>query len=95
MSLTHVCPLVSFPGHFTQVVWKGSKEVGVGLATDGKTVFVVGQYQPAGNISNPGYFEKNVLPAGSPVKVDADGTCRNVKRHILLNQKEIRKKSTL
>ncbi|XP_063065990.1 GLI pathogenesis-related 2 [Engraulis encrasicolus] len=59
-------------GHFTQVVWKGSKEVGVGLATDGKTVFVVGQYQPAGNISNPGYFEKNVLPAGSPVKVDAD-----------------------
>ncbi|XP_060743217.1 Golgi-associated plant pathogenesis-related protein 1 [Tachysurus vachellii] len=51
-------------GHFTQVVWKSSKEVGVGLATDGKTVFVVGQYEPAGNISNPGYFKDNVLPAG-------------------------------
>ncbi|XP_051981285.1 uncharacterized protein LOC127642891 isoform X1 [Xyrauchen texanus] len=54
-------------GHFTQVVWKDTKEVGVGLATDGKTTFVVGQYLPAGNISNDGYFERNVLPAGSPV----------------------------
>ncbi|XP_069039377.1 GLI pathogenesis-related 2 isoform X2 [Lepisosteus oculatus] len=54
-------------GHFTQVVWKSSLEVGVGQATDGNTVFVVGQYSPAGNISNPGYFEKNVLPLGTPV----------------------------
>ncbi|XP_026104089.1 uncharacterized protein LOC113075622 isoform X1 [Carassius auratus] len=52
-------------GHFTQVVWKDTKEVGVGLATDGKTTFVVGQYLPGGNISNAGYFERNVLPAGS------------------------------
>uniref|UniRef100_A0A673K4L6 GLI pathogenesis-related 2 n=1 Tax=Sinocyclocheilus rhinocerous TaxID=307959 RepID=A0A673K4L6_9TELE len=52
-------------GHFTQVVWKDTKEVGVGLATDGNTTFVVGQYLPAGNISNAGYFERNVLPAGS------------------------------
>ncbi|KAB5565417.1 hypothetical protein PHYPO_G00241230 [Pangasianodon hypophthalmus] len=51
-------------GHFTQVVWKSTTEVGVGLATDGRTVFVVGQYKPAGNISNPGYFKDNVLPAG-------------------------------
>ncbi|XP_018613722.1 Golgi-associated plant pathogenesis-related protein 1-like isoform X2 [Scleropages formosus] len=50
-------------GHFTQVVWKDTKEVGVGVATDGQTVFVVGQYSPAGNISNDGFFEKNVLPA--------------------------------
>nr|XP_033817962.1 uncharacterized protein LOC117368424 [Geotrypetes seraphini] len=50
-------------GHFTQVVWKDSKEVGVGMATDGKGLFfVVGQYNPAGNITNVGYFEKNVLP---------------------------------
>ncbi|KAJ8386717.1 hypothetical protein AAFF_G00166660 [Aldrovandia affinis] len=52
-------------GHFTQVVWKDSKEVGVGLATDGNTVFVVGQYSPAGNISSGDYFNKNVLPAGT------------------------------
>ncbi|KAL1261625.1 hypothetical protein QQF64_006890 [Cirrhinus molitorella] len=49
-------------GHFTQVVWKSSTELGVGLATNGKTVFVVGQYKPAGNMTNAGYFEKNVLP---------------------------------
>ncbi|XP_077080449.1 uncharacterized protein LOC143732878 [Siphateles boraxobius] len=49
-------------GHFTQVVWKSSTELGVGLATDGKTVFVVGQYKPAGNITNPGYFKENVHP---------------------------------
>lgn len=37
----------------------------MGLATDGNTVFVVGQYKPAGNIANPGFFQDNVLPAGS------------------------------
>lgn len=51
-------------GHFTQVVWKSTTEVGVGLAMVGNAVFVVGQYSPAGNISNEGYFEKNVLPEG-------------------------------
>ncbi|XP_035513733.1 Golgi-associated plant pathogenesis-related protein 1-like isoform X3 [Morone saxatilis] len=55
-------------GHFTQVVWKDSTEVGVGMATDGRRVFVVGQYRPAGNMNMSGYFEKNVLPlAGSEV----------------------------
>ncbi|XP_029366956.1 Golgi-associated plant pathogenesis-related protein 1-like [Echeneis naucrates] len=49
-------------GHFTQVVWKESTELGVGMATDGKRAFVVGQYRPAGNMSMAGYFEKNVLP---------------------------------
>uniref|UniRef100_A0A8D0ASP6 SCP domain-containing protein n=1 Tax=Sander lucioperca TaxID=283035 RepID=A0A8D0ASP6_SANLU len=51
-------------GHFTQVVWKDSKELGVGMATDGHKVFVVGQYRPAGNMNMAGYFEKNVLPKG-------------------------------
>uniref|UniRef100_A0AAZ3NZ36 GLI pathogenesis-related 2 n=1 Tax=Oncorhynchus tshawytscha TaxID=74940 RepID=A0AAZ3NZ36_ONCTS len=55
----------SSTGHFTQVVWKDCSEVGVGLATDGQTIFVVGQYHPAGNMCNAGYFEKNVLPLGS------------------------------
>ncbi|KAM7392110.1 hypothetical protein PAMP_022745 [Pampus punctatissimus] len=51
-------------GHFTQVVWKESTKLGVGMATDGRKVFVVGQYRPAGNMNMPGYFEKNVLPKG-------------------------------
>lgn len=49
-------------GHFTQVVWKESKELGVGFATNGRSVFVVGQYRPAGNFVNVGQFERNVLP---------------------------------
>ncbi|KAM8885227.1 Golgi-associated plant pathogenesis-related protein 1-like isoform 2-T2 [Spinachia spinachia] len=49
-------------GHFTQVVWKDSTELGVGLATNGSMVFVVGQYRPAGNMNMPTYFEKNVCP---------------------------------
>uniref|UniRef100_A0A8B9KCZ1 SCP domain-containing protein n=1 Tax=Astyanax mexicanus TaxID=7994 RepID=A0A8B9KCZ1_ASTMX len=60
----------SLTGHFTQVVWKDTKELGYGVATDGKTVFVVGQYLPPGNFTNPGAFEKNVLP---PNKTPAPG----------------------
>lgn len=48
-------------GHFTQIVWRGSKEIGVGKAQgyDGK-VFVVARYRPPGN--NLRTFEENVLP---------------------------------
>jgi hypothetical protein len=36
-------------GHFTQLVWKGSKKVGFGLASkDGKD-YVVAEYDPPGN----------------------------------------------
>ncbi|XP_067312477.1 Golgi-associated plant pathogenesis-related protein 1 [Pseudorasbora parva] len=49
-------------GHFTQVVWKSSTELGVGLATNGRKVYVVGQYKPAGNMTNVGYYEENVRP---------------------------------
>ncbi|XP_043096863.1 uncharacterized protein glipr2 isoform X2 [Puntigrus tetrazona] len=65
-------------GHFTQVVWKDTREVGVGLATDGHATFVVGQYLPAGNISNAGYFERNVLPAGSKVDFKSTPTADRV-----------------
>ncbi len=49
-------------GHFTQVVWKGSREIGVGKAfgKDGH-VFVVCNYHPAGNVR--GHFRENVFPA--------------------------------
>jgi uncharacterized protein YkwD len=47
-------------GHFTQIVWKSTKEVGVGKAKtpDGK-VFVVARYRPPGNVVNR--FEQNVF----------------------------------
>jgi uncharacterized protein YkwD len=42
-------------GHFTQLVWKSTQKMGVGVAlsADGREVYIV----------NQGYFEKNVLPA--------------------------------
>ena len=47
-------------GHFTQVVWKSSHELGIGIAqaADG-TWYVVGNYRPPGNITNQ--FATNVL----------------------------------
>lgn len=48
-------------GHFTQVVWKGSKEFGIGKAiTKDNKVIIVGQYKPAGNLL--GTFHENVFP---------------------------------
>lgn len=48
-----------FSGHFTQMVWKGSREFGIGKAItrDGK-VIIVGQYRPPGNVID--HFEGNV-----------------------------------
>ncbi|KAK3747386.1 hypothetical protein QZH41_002634 [Actinostola sp. cb2023] len=49
-------------GHFTQVVWKGSKEYGVAKATSGDgLIFVVARYRPAGNLLSA--FNDNVFPA--------------------------------
>jgi uncharacterized protein YkwD len=47
-------------GHFTQLVWKSSKELGMGIAqaADG-TWYVVANYSPPGNIS--GQFPLHVL----------------------------------
>ena len=46
-------------GHFTQVVWKGSTKLGVGIATRGSMVVVVARYSPAGNFM--GRFAQNVF----------------------------------
>lgn len=48
-------------GHFTQVVWKSTQDLGVGKAksSDGKRVFAVCVYRPAGNCL--GQMAANVL----------------------------------
>lgn len=68
-------------GHFTQVVWKESIELGIGKADidkDGmKCTYIVGRYRPAGNMM--GNYKENV-PQGSFNKGQA---CAGVKRTIL------------
>ena len=48
-------------GHFTQVVWKTSKGLGVGTAkSKNGGIYVVANYDPPGNFR--GAFKDNVLP---------------------------------
>ncbi|CAF2972289.1 unnamed protein product [Rotaria sp. Silwood2] len=48
-------------GHFTQVVWKNSQEVGFARAQGTSMNFAVAIYYPAGNFL--GEFDKNVFPS--------------------------------
>uniref|UniRef100_A0A8D8RP62 Pathogenesis-related protein 1A n=1 Tax=Cacopsylla melanoneura TaxID=428564 RepID=A0A8D8RP62_9HEMI len=45
-------------GHFTQVVWKGSTKLGMGIARKNGYIVVVANYDPPGNYK--GQFAKNV-----------------------------------
>ena len=45
-------------GHFTQMIWKDTKEVGFGFEEKDNIIYIVAYYYPAGNIFNE--FEKNV-----------------------------------
>ena len=48
-------------GHFTQVVWKDTRELGMARAkSKNGSVYVVARYRPAGN--NVSSFDGNVLP---------------------------------
>lgn len=49
----------SSTGHFTQVVWKDSKYLGIGVARSKKGVYVCANYDPPGNFQSR--FLENVL----------------------------------
>ena len=46
-------------GHFTQMIWKDTKEVGFGFEEKDNILYIVAYYYPAGNIFNE--FKKNVF----------------------------------
>nr|CAD7569377.1 unnamed protein product [Timema californicum] len=59
-------------GHFTQVVWKGSKELGVAVAKSRNgQIFVVANYSPPGNFI--GSFAVNVPPPIGPGSPTTNG----------------------
>lgn len=47
-------------GHFTQMVWANTTHMGAAIAVSGNRSYVVANYTPPGNITNPGQFEQNV-----------------------------------
>ena len=59
--------ITSGTGHFTQLVWKGSTELGIGKYTGTKTIqgnewtctYIVARYKPAGNVKS--HFSNNVV----------------------------------
>lgn len=46
---TNKCRPGAVCGHYTQVIWKNSKQIGCGMATCGKTEIWVCNYDPPGN----------------------------------------------
>jgi pathogenesis-related protein 1 len=47
-------------GHFTQVIWRDSRQLGCAAARCGDEVYWVCRYAPAGNVGNE--YQANVLP---------------------------------
>ncbi|XP_055859285.1 Golgi-associated plant pathogenesis-related protein 1-like [Episyrphus balteatus] len=45
-------------GHFTQVIWKETRELGVGVEIRGNSTWVVANYDPPGNVAT--CYEENV-----------------------------------
>lgn len=55
-------PIFSYTtGHFTQMVWKNSKEIGIGAYKNESIIAFVVNYHPPGNYYND--FTENVLPS--------------------------------
>ena len=61
-------------GHFTQLIWKSSTSIGLGMAAgmhgNLNAYYCTAQYSPPGNIvgNNNQYFRDNVLPPNSNSK---------------------------
>lgn len=51
-------------GHFTQIIWKASTELGIGKYTgrsgERTCTYIAARYKDAGNVNSPRYFRSNV-----------------------------------
>ena len=47
-------------GHFTQLIWKHTTQIGGGISRGNNRIYVVVQYDPPGNVG--GLYARNVLP---------------------------------
>ncbi|CAG7637972.1 unnamed protein product, partial [Allacma fusca] len=47
--------------HATQLIWKASTELGIGVLERDARCIVVALYRPWGNTVNAGYFERNII----------------------------------
>jgi len=53
-------------GHFTQVIWKDTTEVGCAVARNGNSIYVVARYGIHGNVV--GHFEEQAQPLKRKLK---------------------------
>ncbi|KAH8334324.1 hypothetical protein KR059_009027, partial [Drosophila kikkawai] len=49
-----------YTGHFTQMVWRNTEYLGVGVASNDSCIWIVCNYDPPGNTR--GHFQENILP---------------------------------
>lgn len=58
--------------HFTQMIWKGTHNVGFGAAVSkqGNSFYFVAKYDPPGNQDTYVGFRKNALPLQSSLRID-------------------------
>ncbi|XP_017014662.3 uncharacterized protein [Drosophila takahashii] len=49
-----------YTGHFTQMVWRETEFLGVGVASNDSHIWIVCNYHPPGNVS--GHYKENVQP---------------------------------
>ena len=57
-------------GTFTQLVWKNTKEIGVGISRKNGKIYIVALYSPPGNII--GAVTKNVFPPSASTSTVVD-----------------------
>jgi len=54
-------------GHFSQSVWKNTRQIGIAIAANSRgNIVVTAEYFPPGNIDSRSYFMQNVLPLCVP-----------------------------